>query len=388
MMQFREVYIRDTKGEVSFLGGSGGAKLKKGKRLILVPYKGLSVRSFDFPFGSVSSIREAIKIQYIPISGGKDVEIFPVVHGKEGRRFLGSALVLPFEERASVEEDLADMGRSVIWALPFALAGEIDGNGSIVCIDDDGISSSIFIEGVPVLYRWQPKSRRSVENEIDWLKNYSERFSPLPSNLTVVDVSEEKVRLVNGASETLSKFPELGHYSLSRKVLDSAIVWESLIKSLEGFSRWMVLAGCLFLAAAVIRVEAEKNKITLIQEKAESLYVETFGSGRIRDPLSQAKGKLLEFSETPDFVSIERGLNVLARSWESIDKENEDIVLDSLRYSTDGMELIGTAQGVSSVQSLQKRLKEEGDGSVRLGDIQQIPGGGLRYSLEVRWSSR
>ncbi|EFC90187.1 hypothetical protein Dpep_0155 [Dethiosulfovibrio peptidovorans DSM 11002] len=386
MKEIGEVYVYG-RDRISNIGGSSGNRFRKGGRLVLVPYRTLSVRTFDFPFGSVSAIREALKIQYSSISGNREVEIFPVVHRREDRRFSGSALILPSEERAAVEDGISGLGRSTIWPLPFAMAAELGGNGAVLCLDEEGISSALFVDGVPVLYRWQSRSRRSVDQELRWLLDYGGKFDFDPSDSVVVDVSEDGERLAVKARETLTAFPSLGSYSLSRKVLDSAIVLETLAKAVGGFSCWFLLAGCVFLGAGFLGGLVERKKVDTIRARAEAVYTDAFGPGKVRDPLSQARGKLAELTDSPDTRSLEDGLRLIVRSWTDPEMGGGRISVDTLRYTSDGMELIGTAEEVSSVQAFQKNLKINNDGTVKLGDIQQVPGGGLRYSLEVRWSS-
>ena len=59
-------------------------------------------------------------------------------------------------------------------------------------------------------------------------------------------------------------------------------------------------------------------------------------------------------------------------------------VLELLRYSGDGVELTGAAADMEGVQAL--RTPRQGPFPGLLGDVQQIPGGGLRFSLSIRRS--
>ncbi len=366
--------------------GKGGKK--RGRQFVLVPYRALSIRSFDYPFGSISAIREALRLQYVSVASGRDLEIYPVVLKKENRRFSGAALVIPFDERSSVEERIGKGSKTAIWPLPFALASELDGEGGAVCVLDDGISSAFFVDGEPVLYRWQPLSRRTPEQERDWLLSYGSKYRDEPFKTVIVDASQEGERLSKGVRETVEAFPSFGSYSLSRRVLDSAIVLEHVVKGLSALSWSIMIASVVFLSAGLIKSSAMESELDKVKDRSIKAYQDAFGPGNVRDPLSQARGMLAQATNAPDGPRLEDCLRILARAWPDGESDEERISIDTLRFSVDGMDLIGTANEVGMVQNLQKAIKAETDGSVKLGDIQQVPGGGLRYSLEVRWASR
>ncbi len=380
-----DIYIY---GEGSPLSTGKISKIRRRRSITLVPYRTLSIRSFDYPFGSISAIREALRLQYSSVASGREVEIFPAVLRREDHRFSGAALVLPSEERAQVEEGLSGNGKTTLWPLPFALAAEIGGHGAAVCVVDGGISSALFVNGEPVVYRWQPLSRRTPEQEKDWLLSYGNTYDPKPADSIVVDVSENREMLCRGVGETLDAFPSFKNYSLSRKVLDSAIIAELLSRSISKLGIWMTVAGVLFSAAGMVKSETAKAELQEIKDRAVSVYREAFGAGNVRDPLSQARSLLAGATDRPDRPALDSCFRLLAKSWPSEDGGQGFISLDTLRYGSDGIDLIGTATEVSLVQTLQKTLRSESDGSIRLGDIQQVPGGGLRYSIEVRWITR
>jgi hypothetical protein len=54
-----------------------------------------------------------------------------------------------------------------------------------------------------------------------------------------------------------------------------------------------------------------------------------------------------------------------------------------MRYTGESAELTGTAQTMEAIQAL-RSAADSGGFRASLGDIQQIPGGGLRFSLSLR----
>jgi hypothetical protein len=55
-----------------------------------------------------------------------------------------------------------------------------------------------------------------------------------------------------------------------------------------------------------------------------------------------------------------------------------------LRYSGDTVDLGGTTMDMTSVQAFQSSLEQNGI-EPAIGDIQQVPGGGLRFTMVIGW---
>jgi hypothetical protein len=127
-----------------------------------------------------------------------------------------------------------------------------------------------------------------------------------------------------------------------------------------------------------------KADLQNVQDRSEALYRETFGGeGVIRDPLSQARARLVSSqggSGAPDLADI---LASVGSAW-TAGGALETLTLESLRYNAFGADFVGVAPDVKDIETLQARLKGEGLES-RLGDIQQTSGGRLRFSLSLRW---
>lgn len=385
MKEIGEVFIYD-KNEAVSLQASDTRGIRSSSQFILVPYKSISIRTFEYPFGSISRIREALKMQYSNVSEDRGVEIFPAIFSSHEHRYCGSALVLSSYEMEKVENDTSKIKRKIFWPLTFALAHEVNGNGAVVCSSDDGIISTLFVDGVPVLYRWQPEQRKDLESETLWMKAYCRDMEVEVNSFVSINITSDNAgRLVEDCRKTVKILPHLMDYNLSRRVLDSAVIFEKVGKKLSLISTWLILAALLFGLSGFFRFQSLENQALALKKESIKVYKKTFGSsGRVRDPLSQAKLKLRDRTSAPNRKSLEDGLRIISRSWVKTDLGR--ISIDSLRYGEDGVEIVGTATEVSLVQNFQKRLKKASTTSVvHLGDIQQVPGGGLRYSLDLRW---
>ncbi|HRV97723.1 MAG TPA: hypothetical protein P5201_03985, partial [Aminobacteriaceae bacterium] len=106
---------------------------------------------------------------------------------------------------------------------------------------------------------------------------------------------------------------------------------------------------------------------------------------RVVDPLSQARAKLAELrGQGRTENSLSRTLSHLGRTWLDGNKKKAGYpVLEQLRYSADGADITGTAEKMEAIQAL-RLAADSGGYKASLGDIQQIPGGGLRFTLSLR----
>ena len=62
-------------------------------------------------------------------------------------------------------------------------------------------------------------------------------------------------------------------------------------------------------------------------------------------------------------------------------------LVEQLRYTGEGADITGTAEKMESIQAL-RTTADSGGFRATLGDIQQIPGGGLRFTLSLRRDSQ
>ncbi len=124
----------------------------------------------------------------------------------------------------------------------------------------------------------------------------------------------------------------------------------------------------------------------LLVSEGAAIYRETAGgTERIVDPLSQARGRLAALKGDGDDGGTLTGfLAHLGSAWSGEKKGKDGLpVLEQMRYAGEGADLTGTAPSMESIQALRISL-DSGGFQATLGDIQQVPGGGLRFSLSLR----
>ena len=103
-----------------------------------------------------------------------------------------------------------------------------------------------------------------------------------------------------------------------------------------------------------------------------------------RAPLTSVTRRLRAVSGGGVQLSFDGVLSGVAAAWKQMP---ETMRLDALRYGIERTELEGRAQNTGDVQALRDALSKNGF-TVRLGDVQQIPGGGMRFSLHLSEGGR
>jgi len=171
--------------------------------------------------------------------------------------------------------------------------------------------------------------------------------------------------------------------NLSRAMLDTELYLEKASRYLTRSLGVVLLVGLVAFGSAFYRYSTFSSGIDHIREMGIAVYREVFqGKGEVIDPVSQARARLNALKEDDHTGDPQELLGNVGKAFLSL--EEQDIVLDILRYSKDGADISGRSGEVALVQSFQRELSGLGLDS-QIADIQQIPGGGLRFSLTIRW---
>ena len=193
--------------------------------------------------------------------------------------------------------------------------------------------------------------------------------------------------LLEAARQTAERFPAFLSVDISRPALEASLARERTARVLRNFSAAVALLGTFFCAVQFSLSLQVSSSLDRLSAEAASLYREIAGgTERIVDPLSQARGKLAELKGTGgDDSSLSLFLAHLGRAWTGGETGRKPgfPILDQMRYTGGSAELTGTAQTMEAIQAL-RSAADSGGFRASLGDIQQIPGGGLRFSLSLR----
>ena len=184
----------------------------------------------------------------------------------------------------------------------------------------------------------------------------------------------------------MKQYPKLLELNISKPALAASLARERTARMLLKACGWAAAAGILFSLIQYTMLSQLRSSVETFTNEGTSLYREIFGQNeRVVDPLSQARAKLAELrGQGRTENSLSRTLSHLGRTWLDGNKKKAGYpVLEQLRYSADGADITGTAEKMEAIQAL-RLAADSGGYKASLGDIQQIPGGGLRFTLSLR----
>ncbi len=356
------------------------------RRVVLYPFRTLSVQPFTLPFTHAAQVREALRLRFRPLLGTEGGEILPSIVRREARSCSGIAWVISRAELQELEEILGPDG--TVRILPACLvSAPSEGRGISVWADDRQVTGLAWSEGEPQVYRWWPRSRRSPEQAVQELALAAGGQN---EDARIIDLAEDRQSAMGdmhlAARRFLSQAGPFRDLDLSGRGIDTAVRADMVMGSFRRFTAAVLLLGGL-AALMAGGIYFEKSRFSAhLDARAEALYRQTFPESEVvRDPLSQARARLRQrrTGEDSDEAGLMEFLGVIGEAWE--DTELKGVSLETLRYNPSGTDLTGTAGDVSEIDRLQRRF--DGSGFVsNLGDIQQIGGGRLRFTLSLEWS--
>ena len=392
-MQISTYFIKRPEGWASLassnepVGGKRVESVPSGGALLLAPFKTASIHSFSFPFRSANDVRNALALRFRPLLSGEDeVEIVPLFRGRSKGGSEGVALCI-WEGEILEDEPGVSLHNNVVWPLPLALASAVKGDGGAVFRDDSVCASVFFRNGLPVFLRCRVStpSDGGIEGEVQRLVDYVSALGTEIASDSVWTSSKEQ-ELLEVARETVKQFPKLLELNISRSALAASLARERTARLLLKVCGWTAAAGILFSLIQYTMLFQLRSSLETFAEDGTSIYREIFGQNeRVVDPLSQARSKLAALrGQGRTENSLSRTLSHLGRTWLDGNKKKADFpVLEQLRYSADGADITGTAEKMEAIQAL-RVAADSGGYRASLGDIQQIPGGGLRFTLSLR----
>ncbi|QVL37100.1 type II secretion system protein GspL [Aminirod propionatiphilus] len=354
----------------------------KGSLLVLCPFRTVAVHPFELPLSNLGQIREALRLRLQPFLAGGGLDLLPLVTASEGKKSRGVAWLVSRGERSQWAPPAN--GREVRLVPAVLALAALGGDGALLG-DGDHLYSVALGDGQPLALRCQPRDRRDMEAEVAWLRQFlGDAEASIVSADLVADEPRALALIREGALKLLDPSHRLYGVDLSGQAIDAALRADRLL-SLVRRAGWAVaatgLAASLLAASFLFLFRADLRDI---QRRSESLYRETFGDdGVLRDPLSQARARLMTSPGGNAGPSLAEILSLVGESWSS-GGAPVDVTLETLRYNAFGADVVGAAPDVRDIEGLQARLKTQGLDS-RLGDIQQTPGGKLRFSLSLRW---
>lgn len=339
-------------------------------------------------------MRGALSLRFSPLLSGEEaVDIIPWISGVGGGGAEGAAWCVAASEVPG-DGDGVPLRGNICWPLPLALASMVDGEGITVFRGMGVTASAVFAGGVPLFCRCGseedgapgPEEGDGMDRDVRLCREFalaSGREGLAASVWTGTSPGE----LLEAARQTAARFPAFLSVNISRPALKATLARERTARVLRNFSAAAAFLGAVFCAVQFSLSLQVRSSLERLSAEAAALYREIAGpSERIVDPLSQARGKLAELRGSGgDDSSLSLFLGHLGRVWTGGDggRKSGFPVLDRMRYTGESAELTGTARTMEAIQALRTAADSRGF-RASLGDIQQIPGGGLRFSLSLR----
>lgn len=353
-----------------------GSKPRESRTCLYVTPRDMSFHPFAFPFSDPARIRQALSLQLSSLLGESigSMRIHPVVLQREKERSRGFALVFP-----GVMEAAGDFeGKNRIFPAPLALGAALAGSGLGVWADEENVACVLWNEGIPVLYRCTARAEGEPAEVVEWVR----RSSGADFDVILLDSREnpEAAKLLESEAErTWVAYPPLISLDLSSRQMDSALRIEGLSSRLKPALAALLALGILFSGASGMALLSARTRLAGYEEAAVTLYREVFDpSGPVKDPLSQARGRLAALTGAGETKNLESALAMLGRAAASSPSQ---IVLDSFRFSEQQAELTGKGNSVESIRAFQQAL---GGKNTSLDDLQQLPGGQYRFRITMK----
>ena len=365
-----------------------------GDGLFLASFASLSVQTFAFPFTGKEKIRQALLLKTGLFANGEKGThtILPMITDRSSGVSRGSAWFLPPGE-LEVRKDLGLGKQASFRTLPacLVLGSQIDGEGVAIWNDGDLVTSIIWSEGLPLLCRTFPARATTLAKERDWCERYRmERKLPTGPVVAVDAAKGERAAdlLFQSAENICSSGHPASLLDFSRQSIESEARSESRIRLVSKVAIALAVAGVLFAAGSGLRLYAGSSHLKAIDQESARIYREVFGGeGPVTDPLSQARARIGNSADTGASMHLSGVLGILGTVFSGADLDG--VSLDRLNYSDNGFQIRGSAPDMSMVQLLRRSLTDAFSGiEAGTGDIQQIPGGGIRFTMDIREAAR
>ena len=353
----------------------------------LAPMKSLSLEDFAFPFASSAKIASSLRLQVMPFSAAGELEIFPVVLSREGRGAKGLVWYVSPEEL-----DFAHQGKT--WPAPLPFVSQLEkynGSGVTMWIDEENISSLLWQENKPVLYRWRHYGGEgSEQKELDWYDKYCAARELDRGGNFIVNVSSgikdsaENEQFVKIIADSVKICPWINNVNLSRSALEGARDLERSVRLLTHVAIWLLILGSVALGTGVLRWRQAESQIQEVRTRSANYYRQVFDpqrTGNISNPVTLARDKIAELSGTN---TISHPLEEVLADLGEVSEHNKGVTLDTVRWNAEGIDCTGTAPDMSTILNFRKAW-EDMNNMAQVDNTQFVSGIGYRFDLRVRW---
>jgi hypothetical protein len=375
--------MRGKTGTYKFMasGAGMGKTFGSGTVVLLHPFKNLSAHEFSFPFQGMSKVRDALKIQFRPLLGEavEKIGFIPFFAGVSKKTSSGCVFLSRGDELDL--ERAAAPANCIVWPAPLAFAGEVGPNGLIIWHDGANVTSVWLKDWIPVSYRTMPLDGASPEDEEARAVEYIVQAGGSIDKTLIVDASDVSERDLQACGmKTLAACPAYSQLDLSGKGTNLQEIYERKAAAILKCANAALVAGLVFLLAACGVYFMQSPLAASDGENAAALYETAFGEKSMQ-PLASAAQRLRAAREGKRHDTLASMLRDLSSLWERLGGE-PGMAIETLRYGSDSTDMLGSAESNESIGRMRAILEELGY-ATRTDNIQAIPGGGMRFNMNV-----
>lgn len=354
-----------------------------GCRILLYPLRNLSVQSFAYPFAGLSKVRDALRIRFRPLlgEGAGDVSVIPFFVHTGKKSSSGSVCLLFGAETRDLEEELsAGQGDYLVWPAAFAFASEVEGSGVVILDEGCRITTVWFDDWTPRFYKVAGTSESSLEDEenalLALIAAEGESVEHLV-RLKAKDLTDEEIQ--SCGERTLAACPSYGRLDLSGKGTNLLEKRERVAESLIGRMKKLVFAGAIFLFAT-LGIYLQRSLPELSDATPPDIYKYAFGEASAQ-PLASSAAKLRSAGSPVQDTSLLSTMRDITTVWNEAGSSG-DIRLDTMKYGSDNVDIVGTAKNNESIQGVRTRMEKAGY-VTKTDSIQKIQSGELRFNITL-----
>lgn len=370
-----------------YVDGRGGEPVVKDPNavapIVLCAFKNIAVRPFSLPFSEIAKVRGALRLALRPLLGdaADEVSFTPLFFRRDHRSSEGTVFIM-----TEIDIDGANVGTQAnsVWPMPLVFASEVNGRGAIICRSNGECYSMILDNWVPRWFGYSSESHKD-NKVIDTVKNSAESLGLTDIQVFEADVdsfSDTDIQVIG--EKTLEMCPTYAALDLSDRGTTMLEINERILASATSVARLAMISGaiCLLLTAALFFISSDNN--SNIDELPKIVYERIFGE-RSNQPLASSRANLRSLNSGGSITLLDVSRSISA-AWEDSDISS-DITLESMRYGNDNTDITGTSANNEQIQRLRSMLADDGY-SVRIDNIQRIPGGSMRFNMSLTRAQR
>lgn len=350
-------------------------------KVLLTPFKTLVSYPFSLPFGRKGKMREALALKFRPVLGESEafLSLVPQIIEQTSNRTCGIAW---FVSKKEVEEWESRFGADFIfWPAPLAFSPANGGLSLVLYSDDSGTCGILFENKTPLIYRWFPREEDGAESLGAWMDAYAESIGKKIESRDSYKASELTDEMLQRfGSGALAEVSGLDRLNLSNQGANRAKEIESFLNKGYKTVKMASIMGLFFLVFSTLFLVGALKARESFETAPTGIYKILFGE-ESRNPMRSVGKQLKLLRGEGAQMTFEQVLSNFSAAWKNTEASS-GIKIDSIRYGTERTEIQGLADSTTVIEAFRDALGRSGF-SAKLGDVQQVSGSGLRFSISL-----